>query len=201
MCFKDVKVCHIEGRISWKGQAIQRVLSKLETSLGVKSAYILSDQGNNLKCAASLLGSYHVADVSHAIGTCLRKTFEKQLDYKTFIKLVGSYQAKCVNQSLRAMRLRLDNSIPWLSIGFSHGNTKAPNPTETLCGFRVSVFWWRKKTLSNLRRVAKSDATPWDVIELANGEDETALVLPTGKYLLQLINPDGDDQALSISVE
>ena len=104
LSFKDVKVVHIEGRKSWKGPAIKQVILNLKKTKGIDYSYILSDQGNNLRNAASLLGSLHVPDISHAVGTCLRHTYKDQTNYQGFIKLVGKYQSKCVNQSITYLR-------------------------------------------------------------------------------------------------
>jgi len=104
LTFKDVKVVHIEGRKSWKGEAIKEVILDLNKKKGIDCSYILSDQGSNLKNAASLLEVLHVPDISHAIGSCLRHTYKKDPTYEGFIKLVGKYQSKCVNQSLTYLR-------------------------------------------------------------------------------------------------
>lgn len=47
----------------------------------------------------------------------------------------------------------------------------------------------------------RPDATPWDIIELASEEDQTALVLPGGNFVLKLNNPVGEEQEISILVK
>lgn len=47
----------------------------------------------------------------------------------------------------------------------------------------------------------RPEAVPWDVIELKGEHDETALVLPNGKFILKLVNPDGEEQVLEALVE
>ena len=44
------------------------------------------------------------------------------------------------------------------------------------------------------------DATPYDIIELADAEDDTPLILPKGDYLIELINIDGSVKTHNISV-
>ena len=61
---------------------------------------ILSDEGSNLKNAAKELKLPHLPDIGHALATCLKQTFEKEESYVLFIKLVGSYLSKGVNQDL-----------------------------------------------------------------------------------------------------
>lgn len=47
----------------------------------------------------------------------------------------------------------------------------------------------------------RPEAVPWDVIELKDEQDETALILPPGKYILKIKNPGGEQQELEIEVE
>lgn len=44
------------------------------------------------------------------------------------------------------------------------------------------------------------EATPWDVVELADALDNSALVLPQGRFILKLINPEGATQEFPIEV-
>ena len=47
----------------------------------------------------------------------------------------------------------------------------------------------------------RPEATPWDVIELIDENDQTALVLPKGSYVLKLFNLEGSTQELNIEVK
>jgi hypothetical protein len=55
---------------------------------------VVSDQGNNLKRAIKLLGVPHIPDISHAVATCLKKTFKELQAYKDFSASVSLIKAK-----------------------------------------------------------------------------------------------------------
>lgn len=52
-----------------------------------------------MKKASRLRSRVHLPDLSPAIGTCLRKTFEKETAYQGFTKLLSAFKSKGVNQS------------------------------------------------------------------------------------------------------
>jgi hypothetical protein len=98
--FEDVKVLHIQGATSWTGDRVNDVLEKLKEKHGFMISNILSDEDTKLKKVSRLQAVTHLPDISHAIGTCLKKTFEKVAEYQVFTKLIGSYKSKGVNQDL-----------------------------------------------------------------------------------------------------
>jgi len=100
LSYEDVDVLHIEGSTSWTGEKIEKVITDLVKKNGFKLKNILSDEDSKLKKTARLKEVLHVPEISHAIGTCLKRTFEKAPAYKAFTSLVASYQSKGVNQSL-----------------------------------------------------------------------------------------------------
>ena len=102
--YSDVMVCYLGGRISWTGELVRDEVEKIKKQFGFKVQYILSDEDSKLRKSARLLELSHVADISHAVGSSLRKTFEKSADYQVFMKLITSFQYKSVNQSLSYLR-------------------------------------------------------------------------------------------------
>jgi len=100
LSFTDMEVIHMKGSKSWKGVKIAKEIKKALLDKGVEVMNVLSDEGSNLKNATNRLELPHLPDISHAIATCLRQTFDKQADYKSFTKLIASYLAKGVNQDL-----------------------------------------------------------------------------------------------------
>lgn len=98
--FEDTEVLHIEGSKSWNGEKINEVIEQLEQRHGFKLKNILSDEDSKLKKASRLSEVLHIPDISHAVGSCLRRSFEKADQYKAFTKLVASYQSKGVNQDI-----------------------------------------------------------------------------------------------------
>ncbi len=100
LSFEDVEVLYIEGSKSWTGVKIAHRISELEKKHGFIFKSLLSDQDSKLRKAARLSEVAHLPDISHAVATCLRKTFAKAPDYKGFTTLVAGYQSKGVNQDI-----------------------------------------------------------------------------------------------------
>lgn len=101
--FQDVKVEYVEGSNSWDGLKIKNRIDKLAKARGFKVKNILSDEDGKLKRAARLYQVTHLPEISHAIGTCLKKTYKELDDYKAFTKLIGSYKSRIVNQSINQL--------------------------------------------------------------------------------------------------
>ncbi len=100
LSFSDVEVLHIQGAKSWDGEKIKEVIDQLIAKYGFEVKNILSDQDGKLKKASRLSEIVHLPDISHAVATCLRRSFEKEPAYKAFTTLVSSYQKKGVNQDI-----------------------------------------------------------------------------------------------------
>lgn len=100
LCYEDVKVVYMKGAISWTGEKIGQIIKNLEQSHKLKVAYVLSDEDSKLMKACELADTSHVPDISHGVATCLRRVFDKAIDFTTFKKLVSSYSSRGVNQSL-----------------------------------------------------------------------------------------------------
>ena len=76
----------------------------------------MSDEGNNLVNAAKLLELPHLADISHLVATCLKKTFEDRADYKAFSTAVNKCQAKLARGKYCYLRPLKQRVIP-IAIG------------------------------------------------------------------------------------
>ena len=100
LSFQDVQLVYMEGSESWKGQQIKQTLSFLLDSPDLEIKNVLSDQGGNLVNFSKLIEQIHIPDIAHGVATCLKKTFLKDPDYKSFISLIGTYIQKGVNQDL-----------------------------------------------------------------------------------------------------
>lgn len=103
-CYEDVRVCFIKGQKSWTGQQIANEVKILAKKHDWEVTYVLSDEDAILKKSARLLECKHIPDISHTIGTCLRKTFSKKEEYKVYIRQIGQFQSKSVNQDLSYLR-------------------------------------------------------------------------------------------------
>lgn len=97
LCYEDVRVLCMKGAVSWKGEDISEYISSVLKEKGYVVKYVVSDEGRNLKKGIRLLEKPHLFDISHAIATCLKKTFLKDENYKSFTKDVRLYQSKLSN--------------------------------------------------------------------------------------------------------
>jgi len=102
--YQDVVVLYMKGSTSWNSKKIKEALEQVKQRYGMEVKNILSDEDSTLKAASRLFGVTHLADMAHAMATCLRKTFNKSVDYQSFISLVGTYSYKIVNQELSYLR-------------------------------------------------------------------------------------------------
>ena len=102
--FKQTSVCYMRGQKSWTGEQIAQALKEVEASNRFKVRYVLSDEVSVMLSGSKLFEKPHVIDISHAMASCLRKTFKKDEGYTQFTKQVASYQAKAVNRSLSYLR-------------------------------------------------------------------------------------------------
>jgi hypothetical protein len=100
LSFENMTICYLEGRKSWTGDEREKVLENLAKDLDIKISYIISDEASTLKKAIRQFDCPHVFDISHAVGNCLKRTFEKEEIYKNFTKIISGFQSRGVNQDL-----------------------------------------------------------------------------------------------------
>lgn len=100
LCYEDVDVLYFGGRKSWTAVQINEVLEDLRAKHGFNLRAILSDEDSKLRKLSRLQGLKHLPDIAHAVGTCLRKTFEKDVEFEAFMKDLSGYKSKGVNQDL-----------------------------------------------------------------------------------------------------
>jgi hypothetical protein len=103
LSFGDMRICHIESQKTWNALEVSYVLDKVIKKMAISGQsvkYIQTDGEIKLKNAVELVKLPQSLDISHGIGNCLKKTFEKEESFISFTKLIASYQSKGVNQSL-----------------------------------------------------------------------------------------------------
>jgi hypothetical protein len=98
--YADVQVAYMEGRTSWTGAAIAEQIKAQLNKDSLRAVYVLSDEESALCKAVRDMELPHLPDIGHLIATCLRQVFEKEESYQSYIKLIGQYQSKGVNQAL-----------------------------------------------------------------------------------------------------
>ena len=103
LSLSDMRICHIESRKSWTGLEVSYVLTNVINKLAVSGQtvdYIQTDGESKLKNAVDLVALPQALDISHSLGNCLKKTFDKEEAFINFTKLLSNYQSKGVNQAL-----------------------------------------------------------------------------------------------------
>jgi len=122
----QVRVIYVAGSNSWTGDKIAEELNKVIKEKDLCIKYVLSDEGTNLKRATRLLKLPHIADISHSIATCLKKTFKELEEYKSFTKTVGQCSTKLsmgaysflrpYKQRVKARFLNQGKTVNWATI-------------------------------------------------------------------------------------
>lgn len=102
--YGDIEVCYARGNTSIKADKLQEIIQDLITEKGYDIQYIVSDEDSKLKCASRLLNLPHHADISHALATCLKKTFNENADFKSFVKDIRLYQSRLSKGALSYLR-------------------------------------------------------------------------------------------------
>ncbi len=100
LCFSSVKVIYMKGQKSWTGEKISTLLEELKETYGFKLKNVLSDEDSKIVKACRLSSVPHLADFTHVVATCLRRSFENSHEFKSYTKLVSSYLAKGGNRPL-----------------------------------------------------------------------------------------------------
>jgi hypothetical protein len=95
----DVRVLDMSVRRSWNGASISAVFTGVEEKMGSPPAYVVSDNASTLSKAAQAKGYAHVRDVGHSIGLFLQQVYEKQEDFRCFMKGVNEVKFREVMRS------------------------------------------------------------------------------------------------------
>lgn len=88
----SMRVLSIELSKSWKGQDIAAVLSKLGERFPM--AYVVSDEGNNLRKSYQLLGCTHIPDCGHRLANIVEKLYRHDPFFVEFSKKSASLRRK-----------------------------------------------------------------------------------------------------------
>lgn len=83
----DMEVLFVGASQEWKGEHIEEELLKIAANHAI--AYVVSDQGNNLRKAYKLLNYTHIEDCTHILANILKKIYNKDETFETFRKLIG----------------------------------------------------------------------------------------------------------------
>jgi len=92
LCHSDMEVLHIEVGQEWKGE---QVASCLKAAIGNKKvAYVVSDEGHNLKKSYKVLNYTHIEDCTHVFANALKRLYKSDEDFLLFSKLIGKLRQK-----------------------------------------------------------------------------------------------------------
>lgn len=84
---EDMQVLFVGASQEWKAEHIEEQLSKIAVHQDI--AYVVSDQGNNLRKAYKLLNYTHIEDCTHVLANALKKIYGKDAEFEMFRKLIG----------------------------------------------------------------------------------------------------------------
>lgn len=89
MKHEDVTVVGMKVGKVFNGDDIKREIDKSAREAGSSPEYIVNDQAHNLTNGVAKSGIAQHIDISHAMGTILKKVYGKQADFIAFTKLLG----------------------------------------------------------------------------------------------------------------
>ena len=85
----DVEVADMTVATNWPAESVKDKAQEIIGREDGGPAYMLSDNGSNLRKAAELMGLPHHRDVSHTLATYLKQVYEKDPEYIRFSELIG----------------------------------------------------------------------------------------------------------------
>ena len=86
---EDVTVVGMKVGKVFNGDDIKREIEESAKEAGSSPEYIINDQAHNLTNGVAKSGIAQHIDISHAMGTILKKVYGKQADFVAFTKLLG----------------------------------------------------------------------------------------------------------------
>lgn len=92
LCLKSVQVLSIEVAKSWKGEEIAVVLEKLREKFPL--AYVVSDEGNNLRKSYQVLNCIHIPDCGHRLANIVEKLYRNEAFFAEFSKKAALLRRK-----------------------------------------------------------------------------------------------------------
>jgi hypothetical protein len=118
---RDVVPLVIRSRAEWKADDVSTILTEATEKVGGSVAYMLSDQGTNLVCAAKQNQLAYIPDWSHYSANILKNCYAEDADFKLFNEKMGAFKKKR-KQSIYtyysppnlSVKVRFMNYIPFL---------------------------------------------------------------------------------------
>ncbi len=118
LCHEDMTILFVGVSQEWKAEHIEEELSKVAINHPV--AYVVSDQGNNLRKAYKLLDYMHIEDCTHVLANYLKRIYSEQPEFELFKKMIGQLRrdwnlskanSKYMPPAMRA-KMRFANIFP-----------------------------------------------------------------------------------------
>lgn len=85
----DVRVLGMEVGPSWTGDAIAKMLQKVQGKMGKNATYIISDGNSNLKSGIEKANTVRISDVGHEVARALEHAYKSDETFKAFMKEVA----------------------------------------------------------------------------------------------------------------
>ena len=90
----DVTVIDMSVLPSWKGEDVKNRIEKAANKTGHFPKYVISDNAQNIIKGTRLLGVSRHCDISHTLGVCLERTYNKADDFKEYLKSMTAVKFK-----------------------------------------------------------------------------------------------------------
>jgi hypothetical protein len=87
VCHQDMDVMYVGMRSCWTGEDIALELAKIHRKSPI--AYVVSDEGTNLKKAYKQGNYTHIEDCTHILANMLKYFYQKDIAFESFRSLVG----------------------------------------------------------------------------------------------------------------
>ena len=91
---EDVTVLDMKVGSSFTGEDIREEIESTEQRIGTKAEYVINDQGRNLLSGVSLSERPQHIDISHAMGSLMKRTYGKCTDFLALTELLGDIRLK-----------------------------------------------------------------------------------------------------------
>jgi len=87
-----LRILHMEVSTQWTGDKIAVIIENLRKKFPL--AYVVSDEGNNLKKSYALAHALHIADCTHVLSKGIEKCYKDQDIFKEFCLWAGDLRRK-----------------------------------------------------------------------------------------------------------
>ncbi|MDR0714370.1 MAG: hypothetical protein LBF89_08955 [Bacteroidales bacterium] len=133
---EDVRVLNMRVQTSWNSTGIGRVFEEVEKKMTGSPAYVVSDNASTISKAVRDKGYIHIRDVGHTFGLFIQQVYEKEEDFRQFMKEVSGVKFREVmrpsayllppKQRTIARFMNLSGTVKWAATMLKSFNRLSP---------------------------------------------------------------------------